>query len=265
MITGQRILITGASHGLGLELAALFTAQDNEIIAISKHQHDSIRFPKTTSKSLDIADKEAVRKVLAELTEAGMLPDIVIFNAAIHLPDNDPFIDFQRFSDVIDVNMMSVFNFLACLMPALSKPVTFVFCSSGAIIFPNPAYHGYYLSKLAVTKTFDHFADRYARLGFRFKSVVLGPMHSRMLDDSQPPAGIVRFLRDATTGNYKDAAAKISRFIEKPGKRMYCGKASACILWLGRIAQRLLPRALKFYQAPKSAGRGKPRSKPQAG
>ena len=133
---------------------------------------------------------------------------------------------------------------------SIQKIAIFVFCSSGVIIFPNPTNLGYYLSKLSVTKAFDHFSNRYNQYGFRFKSVILGPMHSIMLRNSRPPGFIVGLLRKITTGNIDEAASKIISFIETPKKRMYYLKSSAIILWVARILQNILPLSKRFYQAP---------------
>ena len=257
----KNVLITGAASGLGLELAKAYAARGDRVISLDKNIETSLsrNIPQIEFKEIDIADHERSAAFISSLKDNRELPDIVIFNAAIHAIDNDPFIDFDTLQNTMDTNMMSVFNFLARIMPELAKPCTFVFCGSGVVIFPNPAYLGYYLSKLAVTSAFDLFSSRYTEHGMRFKSVILGPLASPMLERSKQPAGLTKILRDFTTGRVEILVPKIIRFADGPGKRLYYRKASAVVLWTARIIQSILPMRFKVYKARKLPGGEKPR------
>ena len=246
-----RILITGTSRGIGKELLKRYATKGIQVIAIDKHMDPGVAeaFPSVIFRQVDIAIESEVENLVANLATDGLLPDVYIFNAAVHKVDNDPFIDYPEICNVIAVDMLSTLKFLSCLMPRLEKPATFVFCSSGVVIFPNPSSLGYFLSKLAVTRTFDLFADRYAGCGFRFKSVILGPIESDMLQESRSPHGFVRILRTLTTGTKEKAAEKIMVFIQSTRRHMYYRLSSAIILWCVRLAQALLPAPLKVYRA----------------
>ena len=248
--TGERVMITGTSRGLGRALLTEYSLSGTRIVAVDKcddtylrSQHPNVRF-----EIIDITDRSAMKRLIETLAESNELPNTVIFSAAIHTTDYDTFIDYQTLADTINVDMMSVLSVISLVMPLMNGSGTFIFCSSGVVIFPNLDSLGYYMSKLAVTKAFDHLADRYSQTGFRFKSAILGPLHSDMLTESARPSGIVGLLRDLTTGDLDIAAKKIVKLHRCNSKRMYYTRRSAVILWLARIIQTVLPQKWKVYR-----------------
>jgi len=244
-------MITGTSGGIGKELLKRYSALGVRIIALDKDCDPSLAGIHRTTifHQMDITDETAVEGLVKSLEADNLLPDTYIFNAAILEVDNDPFIDYAKLRRVLDVDMLSTLKFLSCLLPRLNKPATFVFVSSGVVIFPNPSNLGYFLGKLAMTRVFDVFAHRYASAGFRFKSVILGPINCGMLKESSNPGGFVSFLRDMTTGTPEAAANKIIVFVKKScRRRMYYRCVSALILWIARFVQAILPSSMKAYR-----------------
>lgn len=246
-----RVLITGTSQGIGKELLGKYVDMGMQVIAVDRQPtllSVTEAYPTVLFRQADIADESVVDELIASLVAEGLLPDICIFNAAVHEIDNEPYIDYAILRKVIGIDMLSTLKFLSLLMPQLNRPATFVFCSSGVVIFPNPACLGYFLSKLAVTKVFDIFSDRYASCGFRFKSVILGPVKTDMLHQSRDPTGLVRFLRDLITGTPEMAAERIVTFIKGPRQHLHYRFSSAVILWGARFVQSMLPSSRKLYQ-----------------
>jgi NAD(P)-dependent dehydrogenase (short-subunit alcohol dehydrogenase family) len=226
---------------------------DTRVVAIDRRTNPDVEkmFPSVVFIELDIADTKSLEICVNRLESNGLLPDLCILNAATHSVDNDPFIRFGDFQEGIAVNMMSTINFLSCLMPKLKMKASFVFCSSGVIIFPNPTCLAYFISKLAITRTFDIFSDRYSNRGFVFKTVILGPINSDMLQESMIPKGLTGFLRRITTGDVEIAADKIVHFSKNKRRRLYYRRSSAVLLWCVRIMQALLPANLKLYRVDK--------------
>lgn len=245
-----RVMITGTSRGIGKELLKLYSASGYQIIALDDKPDPELPDICSTIifRHLDITDDSGVENLITDLTANDLLPDIFIFNAAILDVDNEPFIDYAKLRKVLEVNLFSTLKFLSCLLPRLNKPALFVFISSGVVIFPNPANLGYFIGKLAMTRVFDVFADRYASLGFRFKTVILGPIDCGMLRENPVPSGFTSFLREMTTGTPEIAARNIVVFIKSPCRRMYYRRSSAIILWIARFVQAALPYKMKVYR-----------------
>ncbi len=247
---GQCVWITGTSRGIGRALLSRYALGDTRVVAIDKRRNPDLEkmFPSVVFIELDIANTESLQKCINGLELDGLLPDLCILNAAVHAVDNNPFIHFSGFREGLAINLMSTINFLSCLMPKLKKKASFVFCSSGVVIFPNPSCLAYFISKLAITRTFDIFSDRYSNLGFVFKTVILGPINSDMLHESAIPKGLTGFLRRITTGDLEIAADKIVNFSKNRRRRLYYRRSSAVLLWCVRILQALLPVHLKAYR-----------------
>jgi short-subunit dehydrogenase len=203
---------------------------------------------KAIFRQVDITNETAVEDLVTSLAAENLLPDIYIFNAAIIDVDNSPFVEYVKLRKVLEIDMFSTLKFLSCLLPRLNKPATFVFISSGVVIFPNPSNLGYFLGKLAVTRVFDLFSYRYNSFGFRFKTVILGPIACGMLKESRTPEGFVGYLRNVTTGTPEMAAVKIVSFAKNSRRRMYYCRSSAVILWISCFVQAILPSSLKVYQ-----------------
>lgn len=247
----RTVLITGACGELGTALARVYLERGDTVIGadLADPPPDLAAFDRFRHYRVDLTDREDLARFVASLSAGGGLPQIVICNAALHADDNTPFLDFDLLLRVMDVNLLAVLHLLSLLMPILAGPCVFVYCGSGVVIFPNPGRLGYYLGKLGATKTFDLFSYRYARRSFTFKSIVLGPLASPMLDGSQPPNDLAAWLRRLTTGEVDSAARRIAFFVDRPGRRLYFRKTSMMVLWTARLVQRLLPQRLRVYQA----------------
>lgn len=137
-LEGKVAFITGAARGQGRAHAVRLAAEGADIIALDIcHDIDSIDYPQATPDDLaetvklvedqgsrivarqaDVRDAEAVEKVVADgLAEFGRL-DIVIANAGVIRLSGDGDRR-QVFRDIIDVNLIGVWNTIEAALPAL--------------------------------------------------------------------------------------------------------------------------------------------------
>jgi len=137
-LEGKVAFITGAARGQGRAHAVRLAAGGADIIALDICQDiDSIDYPNASPADLqetvklvedqgrriiarqaDVRDAEAVEKVVAdELAEFGRL-DIVIANAGVIRLSGDGDRR-QVFRDIIDVNLIGVWNTIEAALPAL--------------------------------------------------------------------------------------------------------------------------------------------------
>jgi SDR family mycofactocin-dependent oxidoreductase len=137
-LDGKVAFITGAARGQGRAHAVRLAADGADIIALDIcHDIDTIDYPQSSEKDLDetvklvekegrrivarqadVRDADAVEKVVADgLAEFGRL-DIVIANAGVIRlgPGGDRR---QTFRDIIDVNLIGVWNTVEAAIPAL--------------------------------------------------------------------------------------------------------------------------------------------------
>ncbi len=137
-LDGKVAFITGAARGQGRAHAVRLAADGADIIALDIcHDIDTIDYPQSSQEDLDetvklvekegrrivarqadVRDADAVEKVVADgLAELGRL-DIVIANAGVIRlgPGGDRR---QTFRDIIDVNLIGVWNTVEAAIPAL--------------------------------------------------------------------------------------------------------------------------------------------------
>jgi SDR family mycofactocin-dependent oxidoreductase len=137
-LDGKVVFITGAARGQGRAHAVRLAADGADVIALDIcHDIDTIDYPQSSQEDLDetvklvekedrrivarqadVRDADAVEKVVADgLEEFGRI-DIVLANAGVIRlgPGGDRR---QTFRDIIDVNLIGVWNTVEAAIPAL--------------------------------------------------------------------------------------------------------------------------------------------------
>jgi NADP-dependent 3-hydroxy acid dehydrogenase YdfG len=128
-IQGKRILITGASAGIGKACAERFAAAGANLLLIARRLGRIKELQAELSRensvgidcfSLDVRDREAVRKFAAELTDRKLTPDILINNAGLASGLNSlQEGDWDDWDRMIDTNIKGLLNVSRCLMPLM--------------------------------------------------------------------------------------------------------------------------------------------------
>lgn len=86
-MTKQTVLIIGASSGIGAAAASIFVQTGYQVIGTSRKANQSLDLPEegtgesTVVTELDVTKQASVDALLERLTEADLLPDILIVNA----------------------------------------------------------------------------------------------------------------------------------------------------------------------------------------
>ena len=68
MISGKKIVLTGANSGIGLEVLKLLVQGDNKVLAVDLHTDNLAQFgaDKVTAMQCDVSSKEGVDAIFAE-------------------------------------------------------------------------------------------------------------------------------------------------------------------------------------------------------
>lgn len=137
------ILITGASHGLGLEFTRQYAADGWKIIATCRCSDTAVDLKKIAGnvhiRSMDITDTSQVMAVAAEL--GGEAVDVLLNNAGIHGPRDAKAsfgeIDVTAWLDVMRVNVFAQLKvteaFLDCIKVSDRKIIVFISSRAGSI------------------------------------------------------------------------------------------------------------------------------------
>ncbi len=156
-MSGNSMLITGGTSGIGLGLARRFHAEGNTVIIAGRRQQllasITAEHPGMDSVSLDMADPTSIRDAIAAVFATHPDLDVVINNAGIMLPEQltDP-----RHLDVAEqtviTNLLGPIRLLTHVVPLLvAQPTaTIINVSSGLAFVPLPLTPTYCATKAAI-------------------------------------------------------------------------------------------------------------------
>lgn len=147
----MKTLITGASSGIGYELAKLYGKHGWHVYACGRNEQALNNFGRLTQiepLAFDVTDKDAVKQTAEHIDEL----DLLVLNAGTCLyVDNAKEFDGEMFEQVMQVNLISVGHCLAAWLPKLRTGGRVVLVSSSASFLALPRAEAYGASKAAIT------------------------------------------------------------------------------------------------------------------
>lgn len=154
-ISGNTILITGATSGIGRGLAEAFHARDNRVISLGRRQDrlDEITavHPGMRGIALDVRDPAAIEALAQQLRDEEPDLNVLINNAGIsrqqRLTPGDTDLAVTR--DIVETNIMSVVHATAAFLPQLAAQSrsTIITTTSGLAFVPRANFPTYCASK----------------------------------------------------------------------------------------------------------------------
>lgn len=187
----KRVIITGASRGIGFELVRQFSNAGHEVIALSR-KLDSIEAMERNTVlaiSTDLTSTDSIEDTAKTIKNKWDHVDIVIHNAGMLV--NKPFDQLTNtdFQNCYAVNVFGVAALTQSLLPILSKDSHVIAISSmggiqGSAKFPGLA--AYSSAKAAVITLFELLAEEYKENGPSFNTLALGAVQTEMLEEAFP-------------------------------------------------------------------------------
>ena len=151
----MRVVISGASSGIGEALARYYAAGDSVLALISRRPYPG-KLPGTVVQyPIDVADAAAVRSAADAFMASHGVPDLVIANAGVSTGTHgDEFEDVAKLRRVLDVNVAGMAATLAAFAPAMrrARRGTLVCVASVAGFRGIPGSGAYSASKAAAIK-----------------------------------------------------------------------------------------------------------------
>ncbi|WEM45662.1 SDR family NAD(P)-dependent oxidoreductase (plasmid) [Photobacterium sp. DA100] len=151
MTNTKQVLITGASSGIGQQLAIDYAREGWSVLGCGQNQERlqalSDTSDKITAISFDITNYGDVNQKLGGLTNA---PDLIILNAGTCEYIEHGQIDVALFRRVYDVNIFGMLNCIEALQSSFNKNTHLVIMGSTASYIPLPRAEAYGSSKAAV-------------------------------------------------------------------------------------------------------------------
>lgn len=217
----MKILITGASSGIGEALARLYATKDNELFLLARReerlqelQNELAPLTKKTEIIVcDVTDFDKLQRKMRELLDV----DMVVLNAGVSLGHSFEITPFAEFKKLYDINVLSNHAILEVLLPKFleKKSGKIVFISSLASLLSMPSSKVYSSSKRALNAYAEGLRYKYKNDGIKVINILPGFIKSEMTDKNSFK---MPFLLSTEAGAKRiyDAIEKEKRFYPFP-------------------------------------------------
>jgi uncharacterized protein len=246
----QTALITGASVGIGLELARQFARGGYNLVLVARNQ-EKLKTVAEEMRSLDVqadyvvsdlAQAAAPLGLFADLKNRGVTIDVLVNNAGFGALGQFDELDPQRQLDMIQVNVTAVVElthlFLQGMIARNAGGILNV--ASTAAFQPGPHMAVYYASKAFVLSFSEAIAEELKRTNITVSALCPGPTESEFrtrakMDDS--PVFRSKFIPTMTAAD----VARIGYRGFRKGKRIVIpGLVNKLAVQSNRIGPRRL-------------------------
>ncbi len=179
-------LITGASAGIGAELARVFAAHGHELVLVARREGllaalaeeiAATGRPRPTVLALNLARRDAVSTLAAKLASRGLEPAIVVNNAGLGLVGPAAALSRDEQLAMIDLNVRALTELSHAFVESLSRHRGGVLnVASVAAFMPGPGMAVYYGSKAYVLSFSEALHHELSRRGVRVTALCPGPV-----------------------------------------------------------------------------------------
>jgi len=163
-MNGKRIVITGASGGLGINTVALLVAQGAEVIGLDKVEPNADQWKGKEFLKCDITNETEVDNAFANAVKSLGGIDILINNAGSLALQDAAIQPTQQTRDSFDDNFWALWKVTSCALPHLQASKGKLINVSSLFAYVNaPLVPGYATSKRAVAAFSDSIRMQYGR------------------------------------------------------------------------------------------------------
>ena len=179
-------LITGASAGIGAELAKVFAAQKHDVVLVARRRDalealagtlEGKHGIKATVVVDDLGDPDAPERIFAAVRDAGIDVEVLANNAGFGLGGEFSETPIEREIEMVQVNIAALMHLTKLFVaPMLKRRAGYVLnVASTAAFFPGPFQSVYYASKAFVLSFSQALAVELAPSGISVTCLCPGP------------------------------------------------------------------------------------------
>jgi uncharacterized protein len=179
-------LITGASAGIGVELARIFAAHGHELVLVARREDrlttlaDEIAAsgrPRPVVLTADLGQHGAAAWIAGELASRGLEPDYVVNNAGFGLSGGAAELSRDGQLAMIDLNVRALTDLSLRFVDSLARHRGGILnLASIAAFLPGPGMAVYYASKAYVLSFSEALHHELAGRGIRVTALCPGPV-----------------------------------------------------------------------------------------
>lgn len=179
-------LITGASSGIGAELARVFAARGHELVLVARRERELTDLAdEIASKgakrpivlAVDLAERDAVARIVAELKSRDREPANLINNAGFGLAGPSTVLDRGEQLAMIDVNVRALTELTLTFADSVARHRGGILnVASIASFMPGPGMAIYYASKAFVLSFSEALHSELSQRGVQVTALCPGPV-----------------------------------------------------------------------------------------
>jgi hypothetical protein len=179
-------LITGASSGIGLELAHLFARDGYRLVLLARNRNtlrqigDDLQARYSVTVRIapkDLAHPATPAELYQELQEAGIVLDVLVNNAGFGLAGAFQSTDWNQEAEMIQVNIMAATHLTKLFLPQIrAREGKVLNVASTAAFQPGPFMSVYYASKAYLLSFSEALAEELSGTGVTVTCLCPGPV-----------------------------------------------------------------------------------------
>jgi uncharacterized protein len=254
----ETVLITGASSGIGRELARCFAAERCKLILVSRKRdvlnavaEELHRAYKTHAEVLpaDLSEPAAPGRIFSHLESTGTKVDVLVNNAGFGLKGGFARLPLQKQMDIIQVNLTALTQLTGLFLPGMlaRKRGGVLNVASTASFQPGPGMAVYFATKAYVLSFTEAIAEEVAGTGVKVTALCPGPT-------------VTNFFTGAASkpSRFFDMAAMSAETVARMGHDAFrkgrvvkvAGFGNAALAFSARLAPRAFARKVAgFFNA----------------
>lgn len=256
----ETVLITGASSGIGLELAKCFAGDGSRLVLVARNQAALEELAKTLAEKFkietivlpaDLSLPDAPKQVFDALAARNISVDVLINNAGFGLHGSFGELALQRQLEIVKVNVMALTELTGLFLPEMIRKKGGGILNVGSVagFVPGPNLAIYYATKAFVQSFSEALAEELHGTGVSVTVLCPGPTESNF-------SAVARGDKVRVAQSTKMSAETVARFghfafrnkktVAVPGFR------NRCLVFLTRFLPRhTVRRTVKSYNTLK--------------
>jgi len=252
----ETVLITGASSGIGLELARCFAADKCRLVLVARNTGgletlaDELRRAHGIQALVlpaDLARPEAPDHVIIELQRANVTVDVLVNNAGFGAHGDFAELPLARQLEMIQVNITALTELSGLLLPGMIERKRGGVLNVGSVagFEPGPGMAIYFATKAYVLSFTEALAEELAGTGLTVTALCPGPTTTNF-------GNVARGSKERRFKSPKMSAEAVARIGHRAFRRgrVLCvpGLANHFLIFLTRITPRSFQRKIvKFF------------------
>jgi hypothetical protein len=248
----ETVLITGASSGIGLELAKCFAAEGCRLVLVARNIESLEKLAKELRQShlievlvlpADLSLPQTPNRIYAELSEQKISVDVLVNNAGFGANGTFVELSLPRQLEMLQVNITALTELTGLFLPGMIQRKRGGILNVGSVagFVPGPGMAVYYATKAFVLSFTEALAEELAGTGLTVSVLCPGPTESNF-------GNIARGKKVRQLETAKMSAAAVAVYGHRAFRRgkvtIIPGVQNKIFVSLNRILPRPLPRKI---------------------